>query len=58
MNISDVQAMFILARAYAVTGSYSQAIEMYERIITRSKNREIQAEASNNIDIVQRMMYE
>jgi tetratricopeptide (TPR) repeat protein len=58
MNISDVQAMFVLARAYAVTGSYSQAIEMYERIITRSKNKGIQAEASNNIDIVQRLMYE
>jgi tetratricopeptide (TPR) repeat protein len=58
MNTSDYQAMFILARAYAVTGNYRQAIETYEKIISRSKKKEIQAEASNNIDIVQRMMYE
>jgi tetratricopeptide (TPR) repeat protein len=58
MNSSDYQAMFILARAHAVTGNYRQAVEVYERIISRSKKKEIQAEASNNIDIVQRMMYE
>jgi len=58
MNTSDFQAMFILARAHAVTGNYKQAIEIYEKIITRSKKKEIQAEASNNIEIVQRMMYE
>jgi len=58
MNSSDVQAMFILARAHAVTGNYSQAIETYEKIITRTKKKEIQAEASNNIETVQRMMYE
>jgi hypothetical protein len=50
--------MFILARAHAVTGNYKQATEIYEKIISRSKNKEIQAEASNNIEIVQRMMYE
>ncbi|MDR2942837.1 MAG: tetratricopeptide repeat protein [Treponema sp.] len=55
---SDIQAMFILARAYAVTGSYTQAVETYEKIISRSKNKDIQAEAYNNIEIVQRMMYE
>ncbi|MDR0300822.1 MAG: tetratricopeptide repeat protein [Treponema sp.] len=58
MNTSDFHAMFILARAHAVTGSYTQAIETYERIITRSKNKDLQAEALNNIEIVQRLMYE
>jgi tetratricopeptide (TPR) repeat protein len=58
INTSDIQAMFIMARAHAVTGNYRQAIEIYERIITRSKKKDIQAEASNNIEIVQRMMYE
>jgi len=58
MNTSDFQAMFILARAHAVTGNYKQAIEIYEKIISRSKKKDIQAEASNNIEIVQRMMYE
>jgi tetratricopeptide (TPR) repeat protein len=58
MNTSDFQAMFILARAHAVTGNYRQAIEIYEKIISRSKKKDIQAEASNNIDIVQRMMNE
>jgi tetratricopeptide (TPR) repeat protein len=58
VNTSDFQAMFILARAHAVTGNYKQAIEIYEKIISKSKKKEIQAEASNNIEIVQRMMYE
>jgi tetratricopeptide (TPR) repeat protein len=58
VNTSDYQAMFILARAHAVTGNYKQAIEIYEKIISKSKKKEIQAEASNNIEIVQRMMYE
>jgi len=58
MNTSDFQAMFILARAHAVTGNYKQAIEIYEKIISKSKKKDIQAEASNNIELVQRMMYE
>jgi tetratricopeptide (TPR) repeat protein len=58
MNASDVRAMFILARAYAVTGNYNQAVETYERIITRSKDKEIQREAYSNIEIVERMKYE
>jgi tetratricopeptide (TPR) repeat protein len=58
MNTSDIQAMFILARAHAVTGNYKQAVEIYEKIISKSKKKDVQAEASNNIEIVQRMMYE
>ena len=55
---SDINTMFVLARAYAMTGSYSQAIELYERIISRSRDRQIQAEALNNIDTIQRLIYE
>jgi len=58
VSTSDYKAMFVLARAHAVTGNYRGAIEVYERIISKSKNKEIQAEASNNIELVERMMYE
>jgi len=58
MNTSDYNAMFILARAHAVTGNYRGAIEIYEKIISKSKNKKMQAEAEDNIQAVQRMMYE
>jgi len=58
INTSDYNAMFVLARAHAVTGNYRGAIEVYEKIISRSKKKDIQAEASNNIEIIERMMYE
>jgi len=58
MNTSDYNAMFILARAHAVIGNYRGAIEIYEKIISKSKNKKMQAEASTNIELVERMMYE
>jgi len=58
INTSDYNAMFVLARAHAVTGNYRSAIEIYEKIISKSKNKKMQAEASNNIELVERMMYE
>jgi len=55
---SDIPAMFVLARAFYMTGGFSQAIELYERIISRTRDKNIIAEAMNNIDIVRGLLYE
>jgi len=55
---SDVSAMFVLARAYYSTENYSRAVELYDKIISRTKNKKIKEEALNNKDIIQGMLYE
>jgi tetratricopeptide (TPR) repeat protein len=54
---SDVQAMFVLARAYYMTEDYDSAIELYDRIIARSKDPKVKTEAQNNKEIVRGQMY-
>ena len=54
----DVSAMFILARAFYMSRRFRDAIELYERIITRTKNQKFREEAMNNIELIERMMYE
>ena len=54
---SDVPAMFVIARAYYMTESYEQAIGVYDRIIARTKDAKVKAEAQNNRDIVMERMY-
>ncbi|MDR1576253.1 MAG: tetratricopeptide repeat protein [Treponema sp.] len=54
---SDVQAMFVLARAFYMTENYDSAIELYDRIIARSKDPKVKAEAQNNREIVRGQMY-
>jgi tetratricopeptide (TPR) repeat protein len=55
---SDINAMFILARAYFMTEKLNQAIEVYDRIISKTKDQKIRNEALNNIDTIQRLIYE
>ena len=55
---SDIPAMFVLARAHYMTGANSQAIELYERIISRTKDKKIINEAMNNIDTIRGLLYE
>jgi tetratricopeptide (TPR) repeat protein len=55
---SSVDGLAVLARAYFMLKRYSQAIETYEQIISKTKNKDIQMEAINNIDFIQRRMYE
>jgi len=55
---SDISAMFVLARAYATTGSYEEAIDLYDRIISRTKDQKIRDEALRNIDTIQGLLYE
>ncbi|GHV94127.1 hypothetical protein AGMMS50293_04470 [Spirochaetia bacterium] len=55
---SDIAGMFVLARAYYMTENYNGAVEMYDRIITRTKDPKVKNEAENNKDIIRSQMYE
>jgi tetratricopeptide (TPR) repeat protein len=54
---TDVDAMFALARAYYVTENYNGAIELYDRILSRTKDRDRKAEAQNNKEFVMGRLY-
>jgi len=54
---SDIQAMFVLARAYYDTQQYSQAVELYDRIAARTKDAKVKEEALRNREIIQDMIY-
>jgi len=53
---NDIRGMFVLARAYYMTGENDRAIDLYNRIISRSKDPKVKAEAQNNIEIVRNLM--
>ena len=55
---SDISAMFVLARAYYTTENYSGAVELYDKIISRTKDKKIKEEAQNNKDTIQGLIYE
>jgi len=54
---SDISAMFVLARAYFMLENYSQAVEVYDKIISRTRDSKIKEEAQNNRDIIMGMIY-
>jgi tetratricopeptide (TPR) repeat protein len=54
---SDIDAMFVLARAYYVTGDNTAAIELYDRILSRARNQNQKAEAQKNKEIVMGQSY-
>lgn len=56
INSGDIRGMFVLARAYFMTGDNNRAIELYDRIIYRSKDPKVRAEAQNNKDFVRDAM--
>jgi tetratricopeptide (TPR) repeat protein len=53
---NDIRGMFVLARACFMTENNNRAIELYERIISRSKDPKVKTEAQNNIDFIRNMM--
>jgi len=53
---NDIRGMFVLARAYYMTGENDRAVDLYSRIISRSKDPKVKAEAQNNIEIVRNLM--
>jgi len=54
---NDVKGMFVLARAYYMTESYDRAVEMYDRIIARTKDPKVRSEAQNNKETIRNLMY-
>jgi tetratricopeptide (TPR) repeat protein len=54
---SDVDGMFVLARAYFMTGSYEEAIDTYNRIISVTKNKTKRSEAETNKQYVMDILY-
>ena len=48
----SIDGMFVLARAYYVTGEYDKAVSLYDKIIATSKSAEKRAEADANKRIV------
>jgi tetratricopeptide (TPR) repeat protein len=52
----DITNMFVLARAYSMTENYERAIELYDRIIYRSKDPKIKTEAQNNKEEIRNLM--
>jgi len=58
IQASDINAMFVLARSYYMMRNFSSAIEVYERIVARTKDQKIKEEAFKNMDIVREAMYE
>jgi len=53
---NDIRGMFVLARAYYMTDENDRAVDLYNRIISRSKDPKVKAEAQNNIEIVRNLM--
>jgi tetratricopeptide (TPR) repeat protein len=53
---NDIRGMFVLARAYYMTENNDRAIDLYNRIISRSKDPKVKAEAQNNIEIIRDLM--
>jgi cytochrome c-type biogenesis protein CcmH/NrfG len=56
MAPNDVKGMFVLARAYYMTESFDSAVELYDRIISKTKNPKVKAEAQNNKEIIRDLM--
>jgi len=54
---NDMKGMFVLARAYYMTESYDRAVEIYDRIIARTKDPKVKAEAQNNRDLIRNLLY-
>jgi tetratricopeptide (TPR) repeat protein len=53
---NDIRGMFVLARACFMTDNGGRAIELYNRIISRSKDPKVKTEAQNNIDFIRNAM--
>jgi tetratricopeptide (TPR) repeat protein len=47
-NTGDVDAMFVLARAYYMIGRYQEAVDIYDRIIPLTKDQQKREEAEKN----------
>jgi tetratricopeptide (TPR) repeat protein len=57
-NASSIEGMFVLARAYYLSRRYDDAVELYDRIVARSKDAATRSEALKNKDIIRNTFYE
>jgi tetratricopeptide (TPR) repeat protein len=55
LSPNDVSGMFVLARAYFMTKSYDRAVELYDKIIARTKDQKVKAEAQNNKEAIRNL---
>jgi len=55
---SDINAMFLLARAFFMTKDLSRASEVYLRIADRTKHKEVKEQALELRDQIQGMLYD
>jgi tetratricopeptide (TPR) repeat protein len=53
---NDVSGMFVAARAYFMTENFGRAVEIYDRIIARTKDPKVKEEAQNNREMIRNMM--
>jgi tetratricopeptide (TPR) repeat protein len=53
---NDIAGMSVSARAYYMTENFTRAIELYDRIIARTKDPKVKAEAQTNIEIIRNLM--
>jgi tetratricopeptide (TPR) repeat protein len=54
----NIEAMFVAARAYYMTGKYDAAIDMYDRILSLSPDKERKAQAEANKSMIIEKAYE
>ncbi|MDR3146304.1 MAG: tetratricopeptide repeat protein [Treponema sp.] len=57
IRTQDVDGMFILARAYFMTGEYGPAIDLYNRIISVAKDKNKRNEAERNKQYIMDIYY-
>jgi len=58
LQSSDISAMFVLARAHFMVENYQQAVDIYDKIASRTKNQKEREEALNNRELIQGRRYE
>ena len=56
LSPNSIQGMSVLARAYYMTENFNRAIEMYDRIIERTRDPRVKEEAQNNKEIIWNLM--
>jgi tetratricopeptide (TPR) repeat protein len=54
---NDAEALFVLGRAYYVTGAFQEALEVYDRIISTTRDEQKRVEAQNNRQLVMGRLY-
>ncbi len=53
---NDIRGMFVTARAYYMTEDFGRAIELYEKILSRTKDPKVKTEAQNNLNLIKEFM--